>query len=134
MWCATTAVAEHYGLNCIELREDRAGLSDRPGVICNGGNSGHGAVGLAHQFGAARILLLGYDLQRTGGRSHWHGDHPGSLGNPPHMGIWIERFGALAADARALGLDIINCSRQTALTCFRRMPLELALMEGECAI
>ena len=39
-------------------------------------NSGGGAVSLAIARGAKRIILLGYDMQKTGGMSHWHGDHP----------------------------------------------------------
>ena len=51
------------------------------------GNSGAAAVSLAYMFGAARIYLLGYDCQRTGGKAHWHGDHPKGLGNAGSMPI-----------------------------------------------
>ncbi|HDY5476679.1 TPA: hypothetical protein RQ695_006640, partial [Pseudomonas aeruginosa] len=42
-------------------------------------NSGGGAVSLAIARGAKRIILLGYDMQKTNGQSHWHGDHPKGL-------------------------------------------------------
>src|SRR5690606_10503176 len=54
-------------------------------------NSGAGAVAMAAQFGAARIVLLGYDAQHTGGRKHWHGDHPKKLGNAGSVGKWPEQ-------------------------------------------
>src|SRR5690242_9018703 len=40
------------------------------------GNSGATAVSFAILCGAREIVLLGYDCQLTGGRSHHHGDHP----------------------------------------------------------
>lgn len=83
-------------------------------------NSGHQAINLASVFGAARILLLGYDVQHTGGKSHWHGDHPRTLGNARCVANWARGFKRQAQDARLLGIEIVNCSRVTALDCFDR--------------
>jgi len=33
-------------------------------------------VNLAVQLGAARILLLGYDMRAVDGKTHWFGEHP----------------------------------------------------------
>jgi hypothetical protein len=89
------------------------------------GNSGAAAVNVAAEGGARRIILLGYDCQKTDGKAHWHGDHPSNLGNAGQIHRWAERFRELAADLRHL--TIINASRATALTCFPRMDLEDAL-------
>jgi len=89
------------------------------------GNSGAGCISLAISAGARRVLMLGYDCQPTGGKTHWHGDHPKGLGNAAAMPRWIAKFGKLARDKA--GREIINCSRETALTCFPRMPLAEAL-------
>lgn len=88
-------------------------------------NSGAGAVALAAKMGAERIVLLGYDAQKTGGRAHWHGDHPKGLGNAGTVAKWPEQFRALIGSLR--GAVVINASRATALTCFPRQSLELAL-------
>lgn len=88
------------------------------------GNSGAAAISLAYVFGARRILLLGYDAQRTGGRVHHHGDHPKGLGNAGSMNKWPAQFQRCAA---YVGVPVINCSRATALTCFPRGDLETEL-------
>lgn len=105
----------------------RDDLSLEAGVIAQGGNSGQQAIGLAHQFGAARVLLLGYDMQRTGGKAHWHGNHPAPLGNAGKLAAWPAAMNKLAAVAAGIGLEIINCSRETALTCFPRRELSECL-------
>ena len=88
------------------------------------GNSGAGAISLAARGGAKRIILLGYDCQHTGGKRHWHEDHPRHMGNADTkaLRLWGANFEKLAKDyAHA---QIINCSRQTALQCFERQKLE----------
>jgi hypothetical protein len=111
-------------LDCVPVLRD-VGLP-RNGAIPMGGNSGHQAIGLAYLFGARRILLIGYDMQRTGDRAHWHGDHP----KPLTQGVptsWIRRFDTIAAQAIERGVSIVNCTRETALTQFQRMDLREAL-------
>ncbi|MDG3040445.1 hypothetical protein [Roseicyclus marinus] len=99
------------------------GLGREPGVIHHGANSGYQAIGLAYQLGADRIILVGLDMQHTGGRSHWHGDHPKGLGNAWGIEGWRKNFDALAADLEAEGVEVINCSIDTALTCFPQADL-----------
>lgn len=72
--------------------------------------------------------MLGYDCQRTGGKVHWHGDHPKGLGNAGSMPKWPQQFAKLKA--AMAGVEIINCSRETALTCFTRGDLETCLAEA----
>ena len=93
-------------------------------MIREGGNSGYQAINLAFHFGAARIVLLGFDMQRTGGQMHWFGNHPGKLHVPSPYKDWVLRFNQLAADLRDAGVEVLNCSRETALECFERVPLE----------
>lgn len=112
------------GINQCPYDKRGRGLSARVGTINWGGNSGYCAIGLAHQFGAARIVLLGYDQQDLSGHGHWHGQHPESIRKAFNFRMWHERFAELAADARRLGIDIVNCSRETALECFDRKALE----------
>lgn len=92
------------------------------------GNSGAACISLAAGAGAKRIILLGYDCQKTGGKAHWHGDHPPSLGNAGQIGRWQSRFEELAS--HLYNVEIINCSRATALTCWPRMDLETALEQA----
>lgn len=97
------------------------------GLDCvhTGCNSGYQAINLAFLGGATTIVLLGYDMQHTGGRFHWHADHPRPLGNfnPGMPELCRPKFTALAIDLASRGVRCINASRETALTCFTRQPL-----------
>ncbi len=103
------------------------GLELDPGGLRTGGNSGYQAINLAIHLGAARILLLGYDLTLgPKGETHWHGPHPdgGVRFNPER---WVPNFETLLAPLKALGVKVINCSRRTMLTCFPQQPIHEAL-------
>lgn len=125
---ASLKVAEAIGLHVVELvgGPEGRGLSLDPARIHSGRNSGYQALNIAVLTGAARVLLLGFDMQRTGGRAHWFGDHPANLRNPDTAMArnWVREFDAVPADAARAGCEIINCSRETALTVFPRMPIE----------
>jgi len=86
------------------------------------GNSGAGCISLAAKAGAKRIILLGYDCQHTNGKAHWHGNHPKMLGNAENIPKWLQGFERLASDFK--DVEIVNCSRETALKCFKTGTLE----------
>jgi hypothetical protein len=58
------------------------------------------------------------------GRKHWHADHPKPLGNGASIKKWPGYFADVAKNARRQGIEILNASRSTALTCFPRVTLE----------
>lgn len=99
--------------------------SDIPGVVC-GYDSGTSAINLAMQFGATEIVLLGYDMQ--GGR-WFDGEWPHPLPTIPaaHFARHMAPLADLAADARAKGIRIVNCSPASAVMAFERQPLEAFL-------
>ncbi|HBO2361308.1 TPA: hypothetical protein L4H08_005446 [Pseudomonas aeruginosa] len=90
-------------------------------------NSGMRAIQFAIWQGAKRVLLLGYDCSLEHG-THWHGEH-GKTKNPDSkkVGQWHRQFGQVSAEAKTAGVEVVNCSRSTALTCFERIGLEEAL-------
>lgn len=100
------------------------GFEPEPTGLRTGKNSGYQAINLSVHLGARRILLLGYDMQRTGGRGHWFGEHP-QIGCSPT--VFRAHFQTLLKPLRALGVTVVNCSRETALTCFPRQSLAEAL-------
>lgn len=104
------------------------GLEARPSGLRAGRNSGYQSMNLAVHFGARRILLLGYDMQRLPGqRSHWFGDHPERLRCDSPYDTFLRRFETIVEPLQRLGITVINCTRTTALTCFPRLPLNEAL-------
>ena len=110
----------------IPFDRDAIGLqSPKAGHIAWGMNSGSAAISLAVFQGARRIILLGYDQQWTGGKPRWHGRHPDHLQNQkPGFHRWATWFSQAAIDADACGIQIVNASRDTSLTCFPRVALE----------
>lgn len=91
------------------------------------GNSGAGAMSLAARMGAKKIIMLGYDCGYSDGKRHWHGSHPEGLGNAGSVGTWPKQFSQLADFLRMNGVQVINCSRVTRLTCFERADLAAVL-------
>lgn len=131
LWSVSQAAAQRYGINWIHGHSKLGGLSKEPDMIHCGKNSGFQAIGLAYLFGAARIVLLGYDLMHEPGtrRVHWHGNHPPGLGNAAsgNLGLWAREMHLLADDLKKTKTQVVNASRRTALRCFPRKTLEDAL-------
>jgi hypothetical protein len=96
------------------------GLELRPWAVRTGHNSGYQAINVAVHLGAKRIILLGFDMQRGKRASgdHWFGAHPG--GGRPGVEGFHAHFSTLVKPLKAIGVEVINASRQTALTCFPR--------------
>jgi hypothetical protein len=88
-------------------------------------NSGAGAVSLALAGAAKKVVLLGYDCQKTEGKAHWHGNHPKHLANAKQIDKWPALFQKLRDDYPEA--EIINSTRITALDMFPKVPLENAL-------
>lgn len=124
LWTQDELAWVRYGINRIEGKQ-----ADGLGRDCIhfGGNSGYQAINLAYLMGAASVVLLGYDMGKTGGQSHWHGDHPGALNQQLPINLWLSKFPALADDLKREGVRVTNATRETALECFDRQPLQQAL-------
>lgn len=123
-WSLSLEANDRYGVRLVSHQQGEGLANDR---IYTGGNGGYQAVQLAALFGASRIILLGYDLQKTRGRSHWHGDHPLPLGNGTAHKEWAKRLDWLAPKLAAAGISVLNASRETALTKYPRVNLEEVL-------
>lgn len=117
-------VWQAYGIHCI-AGQHGAEFSTVPGQINYGSNSGFQAVNLAIQFGASRIVLVGFNMQSVGGKSHFHGDHPKGLRNadPRRFLTYFNQ----AAKKMPAGVEVINATPDSLLTCFPKMSLDEAL-------
>lgn len=126
LWTQSDRAESIWGIHRVE-GERRPGLCTAPGKIHYGGNSGYQAMNLAYHFGASQMTLLGYDMQQTGGLSHWHGDHPSGLNKSSPLSDWVKQFRSLAEDLKLRGVRVWNASRSTALDCFDRVSLDAVL-------
>lgn len=122
-WSVSEQAQKKYGTYWIRHSRD-SGFNASPDTINGGGNSGYQAIHLAATFGAKKIVLLGFDMQRTGGKEHWHGKHKGRLPNGQGFAGWMKQMRPLAADLANMGIEVVNCSRETALRCFPRAALK----------
>jgi len=63
-------------------------------------------------------------MQKTGKLSHWHGDHPKGWGNSEGINRWVKAFDYIAQDLEKVGVNVVNCTIDTALKCFKRNTLK----------
>ena len=114
-----------WGVEILGCEIGERGLSRNKERVHSGGNSGYQAINLAyHLLGevGGRVILLGYDMHNHSGKSHWFGDHPTTFVNNSKPDRFIDAFRSIKPDD--YGLEIINCSRVTALDAFPVRKLE----------
>jgi hypothetical protein len=116
-WCVGLVTMNNAGFS---------GLSMDPTALVNGHNSGSAAINVAVHLGAQRIVLLGYDMGADErGRRHFF-DTGATICTSP-----FDKFRKLTATMveplKALGVEVINCSRRTRLECFPCRPLREVL-------
>ena len=128
---ATLEAPEYPGLR--RLRQGPvSGLAARPDTLATGRNGGYQAINLAVHLGAARILLLGYDMRLVDGRSHWFGGHPVPTQPEIYARAMRPCFASLVAPLRRRGVAVVNCTPASALDCFPQRPLRQALPADAC--
>lgn len=84
------------------------------GLRTGGGFSGFHAINLAIQFGAKRIILVGFDMRLDQG-SHWHNDVGTVRRNDKGMNECRAAFDGCASQLSDLGVEVINTSPVSAL-------------------
>lgn len=122
-------VARQFGIQLIKLVKHVQSLStDKPGIVGMGGNSGFYALNLALQFGAKKIVLVGFDMHLKDG-VHWHGPHEKGLNNPIEHRIqkWRKSLDQEADNLRKLGIEVVNASLTSALKAYPKMNLNEAM-------
>lgn len=118
------AVIEKYGLKAIHERHSN-GFSLNQHWVMSGENSGLQAINLAILMGAARVVLVGFDMRIVEGRRHFFGDHPAPLRNNDYRKL-LGYFRNAAANMPD-GIEVINCTPGSAIAHFPFMSLEDAL-------
>jgi hypothetical protein len=122
-------LAKQRGWTGIEILRNTGakGLDLDPSGVMHGLNTGYRAINVAVHFGAARILLLGYDMQQGQKQEeHWHKDHPG-LSRSPYP-TFVKYFTYLVEPLANLGIEVINCTPRSALTQWPQRPLREVLL------
>lgn len=89
-----------------------------PETVRQGRSSGHTAISLAIALGAARIVLLGYDMRLVDGREHHHSEYIGPRDLGQYAREFVPAFKGWNADALKVGAEILNCTPGSAITEF----------------
>lgn len=97
------------------------------GEIQQGRTSGHTAVALAIAMGAARVVLLGYDMQMVNGKEHHHDEYKGPRDLKIYENEFQKSFNGWNAAALAIGVQIINCTHGSAVKEFPFLGLDAVL-------
>lgn len=102
-------------------------LSEESNMLATGSNGGYQAVNLAVLAGAKRILLLGYDMKADArGRTNWHREHR-RITPFQHYEVFRREFDKLPPYLARLGVEVTNCTPDSALRVFPRSTIEHAL-------
>jgi hypothetical protein len=104
-----------------------SGFDDRPTHLRTCGNSGFQAMHLAAHFGVKRILLCGFDMKPAEDRQHWFGDHTWRPNHKSPYTKFVARITESAPEFAKRGVEVLNCTPNSALRCFPFVPLHEAL-------
>lgn len=102
-------------------------ITNQPGIIGWGGNSGFHCLNLAVVWGARRIILIGYDMRLDLG-THWHGLHQ-SMNNPTPGNVlrWCRAVDGVAEALKKMKIEVLNTSDVSSLKNYPKVSLEEAI-------
>ena len=111
-----------------------SGINTKKNVVSWNRNSGAAAINLAYHLGCERVYLLGFDMDIGGHQNqHWHRHYlqPGKKKDLTKLPFkkHIPMFRHVAADAKILGLKIINVSQMSTLKDFEKKTVKEILGE-----
>lgn len=126
------ALAPYKDIKILKV-EQRLGIDTRPGYVANWKHSGHGAINLAVNLGAKRIVLLGFDMRHDPERGHnWHEWSP----KEPPKDVYEEGFVSVLESTveplEELGVEVVNATPRTNLDLWPTVTLreELERIDG----
>jgi hypothetical protein len=101
--------------------------------VLNGTNSGFCALNLAYQMKPQRVVLFGFDMNRSpAGHPYWfpeyHWTKPGGATTGGKYQAWAQQFEAAAAAFRKANIDVLNASPTSAITTFPKVNPEKVLV------
>lgn len=116
-------VYPRYAVRRLERRAANEKLSTVPtGIVAE--STGQGALNLAYLLGATRIILVGFDMKAVYGRMNWHDFHQRQEDPALYPSRYIPAMAAAGAMLNELGVEALNATPDSALTCFPMVDLE----------
>lgn len=103
---------------CVLEKTGREGIEFDPAKL-RGHNSGHQALNLAVHFGAARIVLLGFDMKTAAdGSFQYHAEHRRPSVAHDYELRMIPEMRTTVAPLAEHGIEVLNATPGSALDCF----------------
>lgn len=102
-------------------------------VIQQGRSSGHTAVSLAIAMGARRVVLLGYDMRIVDGKEHCHQEYTGPRDLDQYRRDFVPAFDGWNEAAKDVGVEILNATKDSALTQFPFVDLDQLIGDHHAA-
>lgn len=104
------------------------GLERDPQMLAHGFNSGYAAINLAYHLGAARIILLGFDMANNGDESHFHDGYPSrGTSDRMYMDKFVPGFKQLKAELVQDNVQVYNASPYSKINDFPKISFQQAL-------
>ncbi len=128
-WTPYKPIAEKYGINYIEERNE-PGLSTNPAYIHHHHGSGPIILNIALHYGITKMLLIGWDMRfPVNGKRHYFGEYAKPMQHfTKNLGLNGEILGLIkemeTINPADYGIEIINCTKNSALTHFPMGSLE----------
>lgn len=148
-WTRYKDIANDWQIKCIGINYidsiEKIGLSHDPSVVHINNGSGPMAINFATLYGFKKLILLGHDMKFAkdydGKRKiegstprHYFGEYPKEMQHWPSVKIGlskpgvidglIEKYEKMIPDLNKLGVDVVNCTPNSELKCFRHSTLE----------
>ena len=118
----------YEGTVYILKKGQKFGLESARDTLAHGNNSGYAAINLAVHLGAARIVLLGYDMGNDGKVSHFHEGYPtNATAEGIYKNEFIPGFTVLRELLYTKGIECYNASINSKLDVFPKVDLIRAL-------
>lgn len=122
------AYAEQNGLTFI-LGKGGGELSTKRTHIHYASNSGFQIFNICFLRGVSKMILLGFDYTKHGGKAHWFGSHGEGMRDPPDdMGNWSKAYATSLPALEKAGVEVINCSPISLIQCFPKIDIAEAII------
>ena len=108
-------------------RGSKTMLSHQRNIINHGNNSGYCAVHLAYLLGAAKIILVGFDMKLVDNEQNFHNDHQRKMRDNIYEAEYIPVFDTIRQPLQKKGVTLLNMTENSGLKNIPFISLERAI-------
>lgn len=110
-------------LKILRRDEARFGLSVEQDTCCWNRGCGGAAINAAYLLGAARVVLLGFDMKMVEGKHNWHDNHKKEERPQIYQASMVPFLKPMSDALKVTGLQVVNATPGSALNIFPQVEL-----------